>query len=300
LEAKLKILLSGSHGFLGQALVPALKAQGHEVTALVRSHPKAQDLYWDPTQNKIDPSTLANFEAVIHLAGESISNGRWTEDKKQRILDSRVQSTALLAKQIAAAGGNTKIFLSASAIGYYGNRGSEILDESASKGELFLSKVCQQWEEAAAPLGDKGLRVGFLRFGVILGKSAGALAKMLPPFRLGLGGVIGSGQQYMSWISLPDTVGAILFILNSEKLQGPINITAPHPLTNLDFTRALGQTLRRPTFFSMPSLAARLVFGEMADELLLASTRVVPKKLEQSGYVFKHPQLQEALSEIMH
>lgn len=295
----MKILISGAGGLVGTALAPHLSGQGHAVRRLARSNPSGEDILWNPEQKTIDAAKLEGFEGVVHLAGESIASGRWTEERKKRIRDSRVLGTRFLVEALGRLAQRPKIFLCASAIGFYGDRGDEVLREESPPGSLFLSQVCRDWEEAAAQAASSGMRVVRLRFGMILSAHGGALAKMLLPFRLGLGGKIGSGAQYMSWVSIEDTVGAIAHALNAESLRGPVNVVAPNPVSNLEFTKTLGKVLGRPTVFPMPAFAARLAFGQMADELLLASARVQPAKLASGGYHFKHPQLEGALRDLL-
>ena len=296
----MKILMSGSHGLVGSALAPALSRKGHAIVRLVRG-PSAADseIPWDPEGGRLDPARLHGFEAVIHLAGEGIATRRWSEAQKVRIRESRVKGTHLLSQTLSELATPPRVLLSASAIGYYGDRGEEMLVEESAPGQGFLSEVCQAWEGAAQPAARKGIRVVFLRFGIILSPAGGALAKMLPPFKLGAGGILGSGRQFMSWITLDDTVGAILHALETTALRGPVNCVAPRAATNASFTRTLGRVLKRPTILPMPAFAARLMFGEMADALLLASTRVEPKRLLASNYPFQHPELEPALRHLL-
>lgn len=292
----MNILISGATGMVGTAVDSLLSLNGHRVVRLVRVKPQSIDeVEWHPATGEIDRSKLEDLDAVIHLAGENIASGRWTVSKKAKIKNSRVQGTVLLSKAVASLKKPPKVFISASAIGYYGDRGETLLDESSPPGKNFLSEVCVDWEEATEPAVRKGIRVVPARFGMILSASGGALEKMLLPFRLGLGGVLGNGWQYMSWITLDDVVGAIQHVLSRESLKGPVNLVAPKPVTNLEFTKTLGKILHRPTIFPMPAFVACMAFGEMADELLLASTRVEPKKLLTSGYQFRHPELEGAL-----
>jgi uncharacterized protein (TIGR01777 family) len=296
----MNILVSGSTGLVGAELVPALAGQGHVVTRLIRSgDAPGKTIRWDPEGGQLDTAALEGFDAVIHLAGESIASGRWNTAKKARIRESRVQGTRLLAERLAATSRTPRVLICASAIGYYGSRGDEIMTEASSTGSGFLAEVCRDWEAAPAPASAKGIRVVNCRFGVILSARGGALAKMLLPFRLGTGGKIGSGGQYMSWIAVDDAVGAIEHGLARDKVQGPINCVAPNPVTNLQFTKTLGRVLSRPTIIPMPAFAARLVFGEMADELLLSSTRVQPSKLLETGYNFRWPELEGALRHLL-
>lgn len=295
----MRILISGATGLVGSALTAQAKAGGHQVSRLTRSPKADNDVGWDPAAGQIDAAQLEGHDAVVHLAGESIANGRWTSAKKSRIRDSRVQGTQLLCQTLAQLDSRPTVLVSASAIGFYGDRGDEKLDENSSAGNLFLSEVCQQWESATSPASEVGIRVANARLGVVLSTKGGALAQMLTPFRLGVGGVVGSGNQYMSWISLTDVVSALLHALHHEALVGPVNLVAPNPVTNREFTKALGHALRRPTVLPMPAFAARLVFGQMADELLLASTRVVPDRLLESGFEFTHREIAPALQAIL-
>jgi hypothetical protein len=297
----MNILVTGSSGLVGAALVPFLTTSGHQVTRLVRSKPRpgAAEVPWDPAHHSIAVPGLEGLDAVVHLAGENIASGRWTAAKKARIRDSRVQGTRLLCEALAQLARPPKVLVSASAIGYYGNRGDHILQETSRAGTDFLAQVCREWEAATAPAMHCGMRVVNLRLGVVLSPAGGALAKMLVPFKLGVGGVIGSGAQYMSWIALDDTIGAIDHALHTEALSGPVNAVAPHPVTNRVFTKTLGRVLVRPTLVPLPAFAARLAFGEMADALLLASARVVPTQLQESGYDFRHAELEGALRHLL-
>ncbi|HET7113332.1 MAG TPA: TIGR01777 family oxidoreductase, partial [Pyrinomonadaceae bacterium] len=238
--------------------------------------------------------------AVVHLAGENIAEGRWTSEKKRAIRESRVKGTALLSETLATLHKPPSVFLSASAIGYYGNRGDESLTESSPPGNDFLAGVCQEWEKATTPAAEKEIRTVRARFGIILAEDGGALAKMLTPFRMGIGGRIGDGKQWMSWISLDDVVGAIQFMLHDRFVNGPVNFVAPHPVTNAEFTKTLGRVLSRPTFFPVPAFGVRLAFGEMADALLLSSQRVVPEVLQSGGFGFNWPRLELTLKHLLH
>lgn len=289
-----RILVSGSSGLIGSALVPALSAEGHAVSRLVRGRPGPGDVLWGPARGAVDAARLEGFDAAVHLAGESVA-GRWTRTKKAAVRDSRVRGTRLLAEAFSRLSRPPQVLICASAVGFYGDRGDEVLTEQSAPGSDFLAGVCREWEAAAAPAAERGMRVAHLRFGVVLSPRGGALARMLPPFRLGLGGVIGSGRQYMSWISLDDAVGAVRHVLLNGSLAGPVNVTAPQPVTNRQFTRALGRALGRPTIFPMPAFAARLAFGEMADALLLSGARAEPARLLSSGYAFRTPDLEGAL-----
>jgi uncharacterized protein (TIGR01777 family) len=296
----MNILISGASGLVGSALIPALESAGHTVRRLVRLRPEtgSPDVYWDP-MGSFDPvGGIEGFDAVVHLAGESVA-ARWSRNKKARILNSRKQGTMTLASAAARSKQPPKVMVSASAVGYYGNRGDEVLTEESAAGSDFLADVARQWETATAPAAKAGIRTVMLRIGFILSPRGGGLARMLPPFRMGLGGKLGSGRQWMSWISIHDVVGAIEHALATEALQGPVNAVAPHPVTNAEFTRTLGRVLSRPTIFPMPGFAARLAFGEMGDALLLASQRVQPVKLQSSGFQFRHPELEGALRELL-
>lgn len=296
----MKILVTGSTGLIGSALVSFLTTEGHSVVRLVRSRPKPGgfEFEWDPVAGVVDSTALVGIDAVVHLAGESVAE-RWTEEKKARIRDSRVKGTRVLAEALAKPLQPPKVLVCASATGYYGDRGEEILREESASGSGFLAEVCREWEAAAEPAVQKGIRVINLRIGIVLSPEGGALAKMLFPFKMGMGGVIGTGKQYMSWITLDDLAGVIYHALITDTLQGPINAVAPHPVTNNEFTKTLGKVLGRPTLFPMPAFAARLAFGEMADELLLASTRVEPARLLATGYTFRYPQLEGALRHLL-
>jgi len=280
--------------------MPALMRQGHRVTRLVRraTKPGTGEISWDPEAGILDAAALAAFDAVIHLAGENIAAGRWSRARKGRILNSRVRGTQLLAGAIASAQKPPKVFISASAVGYYGDRGSEAISEENGPGTGFLAEVCVAWEKAAAVAGN-ATRVVLLRLGVVLAAEGGALARMLPPFRLGIGGKIGSGDQYMSWIALDDLVEIILFALESSSLQGPVNAVAPMPVTNQDFTRTLARVLRRPAVMSVPALLIKILFGEMGQDVLLSSTRVQPARLTATGYRFRFRELEPALRRLL-
>ena len=303
----MKIIVTGSTGLIGSALVSSLVADNHSVTRLVRGSgaqaPQDQSTraaQWNPENGSIDAGELEGHDAAVHLAGESVADGRWTDDKKKRIRDSRVKGTRLLTETLARLAARPGVLVCASAIGFYGNRGAEVLREDSASGSDFLSEVCRAWEAAAEPARQSGMRVVNLRIGVVLSDHGGALAKMLTPFKMGVGGKIGSGDQYMSWIALDDIVGAIKHAITNESLDGPVNGVAPRPVTNAEFTRALGGVLGRPTLFPVPAFAARLAFGEMADALLLSSARVEPAQLQSTDYRFSYPELEGALQHILH
>jgi uncharacterized protein (TIGR01777 family) len=297
----MNILVSGSSGFIGSALVPFLKTGGHQVTRLARTAggSDGKAVAWDPAAGRIDAAALEGFDVAIHLAGESLASGRWNAKKKARIRDSRAKGTRLLAETLARLARPPQVFASAAAVGFYGPRGDEVLDEDSAPGTGFLADVCRAWEQATEPAAQTGIRVVNLRFGVVLGSHGGALRQMLTPFKLGMGGVIGSGKQYMSWIALDDAVGAVLHTVSTDALRGPVNVVAPQPVTNYAFTKTLGKVLGRPTLIPMPAFLARLAFGEMADELLLSGQRVVPKRLSETGYAFSCPDLESALRHLL-
>jgi uncharacterized protein (TIGR01777 family) len=291
----MKILIAGASGLVGSALVSKLRAEGASVTPLVRSAAKDGEIEWHPDRGTIDAPALEGFDAVVNLAGDGIANGRWTEEKKRRIVDSRVNGTRLLSETMAKLSRKPATFINASAIGFYGSRGNELVDEESGPGEGFLAGVCRQWESATALAEQAGIQVVELRLGVILTKDGGIMGSMLRPFKLGLGGKVGSGEQVISWVAMDDVVAAVAFILQNESLRGPINVVAPRPVTNEEFTKTLGKVLSRPTFMAMPAFAARLAFGEMADEMMLSSTRVAGTVLNDAGFKFQFPELEGAV-----
>ncbi len=298
----MKVLVSGASGLVGSALIPFLTTGGHSVTRLVRKDGARVgdgEVAWSPVAGTIDRAGLEGFDAVVHLAGENIASGRWTPERKQRIRDSRVNGTQVLCEALAQCVQPPRVFVGASAIGYYGDRGDETLTEESEAGEGFLTEVCRDWEAAAAGLTDTGIRTALLRIGIVLSPAGGALKKMLLPFQLGLGGVIGPGTQYMSCIALDDLIGVIQHAISNAEVSGPINAVCPEAVTNREYTRTLGRVLGRPTLFPVPAFAARLAFGEMADTLLLASTRVEPRVLMQTGYSFRYPNLEDALRHVL-
>ena len=289
-----RILVSGASGLIGSALLPSLKARGYEVTRLVRGAAASDDqIAWDPAK-PIAPEMVSGFDAVIHLAGESIV-GRWTKTKKIKIRGSRVAGTTTLAEALAGSQNKPQVFVSSSAIGYYGDRGNEVLNEQSKPGIGFLPDVCREWEAATQAAANAGIRTVQMRTGVVLSAKGGALGKMLTPFKLGVGGRIGDGQQWMSWIDIEDMVGAIHHILKSDLLQGPVNMVAPKPVKNVEFAKTLGSVLSRPAILPMPAFAVKLAFGEMGETVLLGSQRVEPTQLVMSGYPFRFTNLRESL-----
>ncbi len=295
----MKIAITGSAGLVGSALVPFFKTGGHHVVRIVRTSPTEGDAVWNPVTGQIDASRLEGLDADIHLAGENIAARRWNAEQKARIRASRVQGTKLLCETLAKLQRPPRVLISASAVGFYGDQGDRELTEESPSGGGFLPEVCREWEAATEAAENAGIRVVHLRFGVILSPKGGALAKMLTPFRLGLGGRIGNGRQWLSWIALDDVVGGILHTLATDSLRGPVNTVAPRPVTNFEFTKTLGKVLGRPTLFPMPGFMARLAFGEMANELLLASTRVVPRALSIANYRFLYGDLEIALRHLL-
>jgi uncharacterized protein len=296
----MKILVTGASGLVGHRLVPSLEARGHEVLRLVRNAPASEkEVRWDPSKGTVDAGALEGVDAAVHLAGENLAEGRWNEEKKRRIRESRVKGTTLLSETLAGLGQKPEVLVSASAVGYYGSRGDEVLTEESSPGNDFLADVCREWERATEAAERAGVRVVHLRFGVILSGEGGALKKMLLPFRMGVGGKLGDGRQYMSWITIDDAVGAIEHALSDKNLRGPVNAVAPRPVTNYEFTKAMGGALSRPTILPAPAFALRLVFGEMADATLLASQRAEPVRLKESGFVFKYPEIEGALRHVL-
>lgn len=292
-----KILVSGSSGPIGAALLPSLIAHDWKVTRLVRGTASGPDeIAWDPLQ-PLRPQTVSGFEGVVHLAGESIV-GRWTEEKKRRIRESRVQGTRHLSEALAEAPLRPQVLITASAIGFYGDRGDETLREDSPAGSGFLPEVCREWEGAAQPAEEAGIRTAQVRFGLVLTPEGGALGKMLTPFRLGVGGNMGNGRQWWSWIHVHDLVSAIQRVLDTN-LAGAVNAVAPVPVRNSEFTRTLASVLSRPAIFPMPAFAVRLAFGQMGDELLLASQKVEPAKLLAGGFPFRYAELKEALKDLL-
>lgn len=291
--------MSGSHGLLGSALVAELRGAGHETVSLVRSSPSAGDVLWDPARGAIDADGLAGIDAAVHLAGESIAGLRWTPEKKARIRDSRIKGTHLLAGALAGLGRPPGVMVCSSAVGYYGDCGGEPLTEESPAGEGFLAGLCRDWEAAADPAREAGIRVVNARLGVVLSREGGALKQMLAPFKLGLGGKLGSGNQYFSWIAIDDGIAVLMFALERDELSGPVNGVAPEAVTNRELTKTLGRVLKRPAVMGVPRFALRILLGELADEGLLASQRVLPAKLKAMGFGFRYPDLEGALRHVL-
>ena len=293
----MKIIITGASGLVGSALVPHLREKGHNVFPVVRTtDPVNEDqIRWDPDKGFIDYKDLTAIDCVINLSGENIAEGRWTEEKKAHILHSRVNSTGFLSQVIASLDPKPKMLINASAVGYYGSQGNSVLTEESPKGKGFLSDVCSEWEAATEHARRAGIRTCLLRFGMVLSSEGGALEGMIAPFKMGMGGKIGSGEQYYSWIDIDDLVKAVEFAMDNNQLEGPINVVSPYPVMNYEFTKALGSRLNRPTFIPLPAFLARLAFGQMADELFLASQRVEPAKLIKAGFKFEYPKLKESL-----
>ena len=295
----MRTLISAASGLIGSAVSAALSADGHTVVRLVRRSPEAGEVHWDPAAGVLDPAAVEEFDAVIHLSGERIL-GRWTAAKKAAIRASRVYSTALLARALGRCARPPATLIAASAIGYYGDRGDEVLTEESAPGVDWLARMTREWEAAAEPAARRGIRVVHLRTGLVLTPKGGALARMLLPFQLGLGGPVASGRQYWSWIAIDDVVGAVRHLLATPAAGGgPVNLTSPHPVTSREFARTLGRVLGRPALLPVPAFALRLVFGEAADAALLSGSRVVPAKLQASGYAFVYPHLEAALRHVL-
>jgi uncharacterized protein (TIGR01777 family) len=296
----MKVAVTGSSGLVGSALVPSLTASGHEVLRLVRRAPKAKDeARWDPEAGTIDAVGLEGLDAVVHLTGENIGEGRWTEARKARLRSSRVGPTQLLARTLAGLEKKPQVLVSISAVGYYGSRGDAWLTEQEAAGHDFLGRLCAEWEGAADPATRAGIRVVHPRAAVVLSHRGGALGKMLLPFKAGLGGVVGPGTQFMSWIALDDLLGVIHHAIDRTDLAGPVNAAAPEPVTNAEFTKTLGRVLRRPTIARVPAFVLRLAYGEMAEATLLSSIRVRAERLLASGYRFRFPELEGALRHVL-
>jgi uncharacterized protein (TIGR01777 family) len=295
------VLISGASGLIGSTLARTLTANGHRVVRLRRGAvTNGNDVGWEPGAGRIDAPALEALDAVVHLAGEGIGEKRWSDEQKRRILESRTRGTELLVGALATREQKPKVLVSASAIGYYGDRGDEVLTEVSTPGRDFLASVCEQWEAATAPASDAGVRVVNVRTGIVLARKGGALGRLLLPFKLGLGGRVGSGHQYMSWISIDDEVGAIVHAIDNGELHGAMNATGPNPVTNAEFTSTLGHVLHRPTLLPTPLAPLKIVYGpELVESLLLFSQRVEPTKLRATGYEFRHPSLEAALRAVL-
>ena len=289
----MKILITGASGLVGSRLVHHLLSKSHDVFSLQRTSDQSSS-FWEFDGIPAD-SVKSSFDAVIHLAGENIATGRWTQNKKDKILASRVEGTKQLAEYCAGLEIKPRVFFCASAIGYYGNRGNETLDETGSSGTNFVAEVCRAWESAAQPAAEAGIRVACGRIGMVLSGEGGTLPTMLPSFKLGIAGVVGSGTQYISWVQIEDLIGMIEFIIEHDTIEGPVNLVAPAAVTNREFTKTLGKVVKRPTVMKMTAFVARTVFGQMSDELILSSTRVLPSVLMRNGYVHRHANLESAL-----
>ena len=295
----MKVAVTGSSGLIGSSLVSYLSKKDIVVSKILRENPEDDDISWKPEDGDWNSAFTGGVDGIVHLAGESVASGKWTRKKKEKIRNSRIEGTKRLFEHILKLPTPPSVFVCASAIGYYGNRGVEFLNEGSPRGTGFLPDVCLGWEEATESVSKAGIRVVNVRFGIVLSKDGGALAKMMTPFKIGMGGKIGSGTQYMSWIAMDDVTGAIYHTLITESLKGPVNVTAPNPVTNKEFTTTLGEVLKRPAVVPIPAFAAKLAFGEMANDLLLASTKVAPKRLSDSGYKFQYPELENALKHVL-
>ncbi len=294
-----KVLITGSSGLIGMALGKHLSANGYEIGRLSRSSTSKDVPHWNPGAGVIDFGSFSDADIIIHLAGDNIAEGRWNAAKKARILNSRVQGTKLISEYIAKLSTKPKVLISGSAIGIYGDSGDKIVDERSELGTSFLSEVCKQWEESTRPALDAGIRVVNVRMGMVLSPTGGALQKMIRPFKLGLGGTVGNGKQYMSWVSINDVVKIFEHVMENKLIQGPVNFVSPNPVSNYEYTKALGRALHRLTILPIPAFVARLLFGEMANELLLSSTRVMPQQLLSSGFEFQHSKLDQAFESLL-
>lgn len=297
----MKVAISGASGLVGRAVSTHLEREGHEVVPMVRRQPgNKQEIFWDPEAGKVDAAALEGIDAVVHLAGENVGEGAWTEERKAAIYRSRVEGTRLIATTLASLKQKPKVFVCASAIGFYGDRGDAILTEKSGPGEGFLAELVRAWENASRPAADVGIRLVNLRIGVVLSTEGGALSRMITPFRLGLGGKIGSGEQYFPWIAGEDVARAVGHVIGSDSLTGPVNATAPDPVTNAEFTSTLAKVLKCPAIFPLPATVVKLAFGkEKAEELLLVSARVIPARLQASGFEFRYSTPEEALRSLL-
>ncbi len=300
----MRIAITGSSGLIGSALMARFEQDGHAITRVVRGagvrEPRHRTVVWNPATGAIDRAGLEAHDAVVHLAGEDIAAGRWTQVRKQVIRESRIRGTLLLCETLAGLAHKPHVLITASGVGYYGNHEpDESVDETSPRGAGFLADLVRDWEQATTPAKAAGIRVVHTRFGIVLSPRGGALAKMLPVFRMGLGGKVGSGRQAMSWIALDDVPSVMLHIIEHDSLSGPVNVVSPHAVTNAEFTRILGQVLGRPAILPLPAFVARLLFGEMADALLLGGARVIPQQLEDTGYRFVYPRLEQALQHLL-
>ena len=292
----MKVLITGASGLIGKELQRSFTEKGYELLLASRKEPQDEKhIQWSIEDGFTDPDKLEGIDVVVHLAGENVSGLRWTDEKKKAIRDSRILGTRNVVDAISKLKHKPKTFIASSAIGFYGERGEEEVTESSAAGDNFLAGVCKDWEAESRRAEDAGIRTVLLRTGIVLSKDGGALATMLTPFKLGVGGVVGSGKQWMSWISLEDQIAVINFLIDNENIRGAVNAVSPNPVTNHDFTKTLGDVLYRPTFLPLPEFAVSMIFGEMGDALLLASTKVMPKRLEDAGFEFKHPNLKEAI-----
>jgi len=300
-QKPLNILISGAGGLIGSGLVPFLTAGGHHVTRLVRRPAASEknEVCWDPASGHLNPDDIEGTDTVIHLSGENIGTGRWTEGKRKKIIESRTKSTRLIAETMTKLSPMPRVLVCASAIGWYGNRGNTVLTEKDVPGNDFISHVCEEWEKAAVPAVEKGIRVVFMRIGVVLTPAGGALGKVLPLFKLGIGGKAGTGSQYMSWIGTDDVIGAVYHVISDDRIHGPVNTVSPNPVTNLGYTETLGRVLSRPTLLPVPAAAIKLAFGRMGREILLSGARVMPDRLLETGYRFRNPDLEGALRHLL-
>lgn len=296
----MKIVVTGASGLIGTALVPYLRKQGHEVARLVRTRKVAADaIYWDPDNGELNPHDLSGFDTIIHLAGANVAEERWTEKRKRLILESRVYGLRTLTEAIRGCAEKPTTLISASATGFYGDRGDDFLDETSESGTGFLAEVCREWEGGLREVESTGLRTASLRLGIVLSSNGGALGKMLPAFKCGAGGRLGSGKQWMSWISKEDLLRVINHVIVEHSIHGPVNAVAPQPVTNEEFTKTLARVLKRPAVLPVPAFMLRLLFGQMADEALLASARVKPQVVQASGFSFTHERLEHALQSVL-